>query len=504
MNIGNEAHRSKVSRRLHEETAPEITDLIYLPRLVEFGKGFTYLTAINQAHVLMLSEQGLLPQPAAGAIAGALLEMEQAGPDVVALDPQREDAYFNYEAHLIGKVGIDIGGRMHMARSRNDILATMDRMRCRDVVIAILDALADVRQVAVEQAKQYTDVVMPGYTHLQPAQPMTYGFYLAGVAEALERDAERLASAYSRIDRSPLGAGAFAGTSFPIDRARTAGLLGFPSVIDNTLDSVASRDFIFEVLGCLSLLGATWSRVAQDYFVWTTDEFRLVEFPDSVAGTSSIMPQKKNPVVLEFLKGRAGHILGRYSGAVSILRATNFTHSGDANRESIGNFWGAADDCLASLKLLHLVIRTASPRREAMLKRARENFSSATDLADTIVSKAGVSFRQAHHIVGAVVREALDSDLTADAISLEMVQRACEDQIGRQIPLTENDVRLSLDPQVSVSLRREGGPAAESVLAILEKIQARLDDDRRGNRDRAEAIKAAGADRRRLTAELAG
>lgn len=504
MIIESEAHRSKVSRRLHGETAQEICDLIYLPRLNDFDKGFPYLTAINQAHILMLNGQGLIPHAAAEAIAGALLQMEENGPSAIALDPQREDAYFNYEAHLIGKVGIDIGGRAHTARSRNDILATMDRMRCRDLVIAILDALAEVRQVAAEQAAKYTDAVMPGYTHLQPAQPMTYGFYLAGVAEALERDAERLANAYARVDRSPLGAGAFAGTPFKIDRAETARLLGFSDVVDSTLDAVASRDFIFEVLGCLSILGATWSRIAQDYFIWSTDEFRLIEFPDSVAGTSSIMPQKKNPVVLEFLKGKAGHVLGHYAGAVSILRGTNFTHSGDANRESIGLFWGAADDCLTCLKLLHLVIRTASPRRETMLRRARENFSSATDLADTIVMKSGLSFRQAHHIVGAVVREALDQNLTADLISLAMVQRACIEQIGKEITLSEEDVRSSLDPRVGVARRRDGGPAEDAVRTVLGKVQARLDADRHENRSRKDVIDAAGRDRRRHLVELAG
>ncbi|BAF89871.1 argininosuccinate lyase [Azorhizobium caulinodans ORS 571] len=504
MMIESEAHRSKVSRRLQDETAQEICDFIYLPRLADFARGFPYLTAINQAHILMLDAQALIPSDAAKTLAEALLQMEENGPSAIALDPQREDAYFNYEAHLIGKVGLDIGGRAHTARSRNDILATMDRMRCRDLVIALLDALAELRQTAAEQAARYVDVVMPGYTHLQPAQPMTYGFYLAGVAEALERDAERLAGAYGRVDRCPLGAGAFAGTPYGIDRSETARLLGFPAVVDSTLDAVASRDFIFEVLGSLSILAATWSRIAQDYFLWSTDEFRFIEFPDSVAGTSSIMPQKKNPIVLEFLKGKAGHIIGHYAGAVSILRATNFTHSGDANRESISFFWGAADDCLTSLKLLRLIIRTASPRREVMLKRARENFSSATDLADAIVMKSGLSFRQAHHIVGAVVRDALDHDLTADRISLDMVQRACRDQMGREIALSEEDVHASLDPRISVASRRDGGPAEEGVRMVLGKVQAKLDADRQDNRRRREVIDAACRDRRRLMEELAG
>ncbi|MFA4914774.1 MAG: lyase family protein, partial [Burkholderiaceae bacterium] len=225
------APASKVSRRLTEKTATEVCELIYLPRLRDFANGFGYLTEINEAHVLMLHKQGLMSTPIAGKISRALIEMDEAGPGAVTLDPQREDSYFNYEAHLIAKIGGDAGGRMHTARSRNDILATIDRLRGRDMVIELIDGLAEVRRAALDQAERYARVVMPGYTHLQPAQPITYGFYLAGVAQALERDTDRLIEAYKHIDRSPMGAGAFAGTPFPIDREETARLLGFGSVI---------------------------------------------------------------------------------------------------------------------------------------------------------------------------------------------------------------------------------------------------------------------------------
>lgn len=504
MNAHNQLHQSKVSRRLDAVTADEVCDLIYLPRLKDFPLHFPFLTAINQAHVVMLAKQDLIPNAAAKKIAKALIEMESEGPEAVELDPQREDAYFNYEARLINKTGIETGGHMHTARSRNDILATIDRMRCRDAVNAIMGALAGVRAAALDAAEKHLDVVMPGYTHMQPAQPMTYGFYLAGVAEALGRDAERLSNAYMRIDQSPLGAGAFAGTSFAIDRTQTASLLGFPTVINSSLDSVASRDFIFEVLGALSLLAATWSRVAQDYFLWTTDEFSLFEFPDSVAGTSSIMPQKKNPIVLEYLKGRAGHVLGSYTAAITILRTTNFTHSGDANRESTGAFWSTVEDCLASLKLLELVISSAKPRSEHMLKRARENFSSATDLADLLVAKGKVSFRQAHHIVGAVVREALEMGISADKITLEMVQAACLDQLGKEVPLDQEDLNTSLDPSFSTESRHNGGPSSKSVNEVISSARASLNSHILVVRERMNAIVNAETERRRKTAELAG
>ncbi len=498
------ANESQVSRRLTETTAEEVCEFIYRPRLTrDFGNGFPYLTEINAAHVLMLHKQGLVQTPAAAAIARALLEMEAAGPSAVELDPQREDAYFNYEAHLIGKVGKDVGGRLHTARSRNDILATIDRLRARDNVQALIDQINAVRRTALGQAARYAEVVMPGYTHLQPAQPITYGFWLAGIAEALGRDAERLESAYPRIDRCPLGAGALAGTPFDIDRSETARLLGFPDVVWHTQDAVASRDFIFEVMAALTMLATTWSRIAQDYFVWVTDEFRLIDFPDSVAGTSSIMPQKKNPIVLEFLKGRASHMVGMFTAAMTAQRASQFSHSGDANRESISAFGDMCEECIKALKVLDLAIRSARPRADDMTRRARQNFCAATDLADAIVRRADVSFRQAHHIVGAVVREAMDRGLSSDQIDADMVDRAAHEEVGHALSLSDAEVGGCLDPAASVRARVAGGPAPASIARIVDAALQRIDRQDALNAQRRAAVKAARATLRAETQQLA-
>jgi argininosuccinate lyase len=483
---------SQVSRRLTETTAEEVCEIIYRPRLArDFAKGFDYLTDINAAHVLMLHKQGLVQTAAASAIARALLEMEAAGPDAIELDPQREDAYFNYEAHLIGKVGKDVGGRLHTARSRNDILATIDRLKARDHVHALIEQLVAVRRTILSQATRYAEVVMPGYTHLQPAQPVTYGFWLAAAAEALGRDTERLEGAYVRMNRCPLGAGALAGTPFDIDRMETARLLGFPTVAENTLDAVASRDFLFEIMGSLTMLATTWSRIAQDYFVWVTDEFRMIDFPDSVAGTSSIMPQKKNPVVLEYLKGRAGHFVGMFTTAMTVQRASQFSHTGDANRESVAHFADMCDEAVKALKILDLVVRTARPREDVMLRRARENFCAATDLADTIVRQADVSFRQAHHIVGAVVREAMERGLSSDRIDVDMVDRAAVDEVGHALGLPATVVSDCLDPAASVRARTAGGPAPDSVARMVVAATMRLVQQDTLNSQRRETARQA-------------
>lgn len=486
---------SKVSARLSEAVSPEICSGIFAPRLQSFGDIFDPLSDINKAHVIMLKEQGLLSAEHAALLARGILKMEAAGADEVPLDPAREDAYFNYEAHLMNEVGADVGGRMHTGRSRNDIMATLDRLRGRTVLIDVIDALLKVRATALEQAERYADVVMPGYTHLQPAQPMTYGFYLAGVAQALERDSQRLIGTLTHMNVCPLGAAAFAGTPFAIDRKRTAELLGFDDYVDNALDAVASRDFLLESISDMSLLAILWSRVAQDYYVWTTHEFGLIEFPDSVATTSSIMPQKKNPVVLEYLKGRCGHIVAALVAATMGIKGTHFSHSGESSREGISGFWDTAREVVRCLELFDLVLRTARPVREQAQRQAARDFSTATALADLMVRDHDLSFRAAHHVVGAVVRQAMDKRVPADLIDAGMVESAAIEQLGKPLGIDAQAVRACLDPDANVAARISSGGPSPSTLRVhvnaarerLNGSQATLDDWRaRIERSRAE------------------
>jgi argininosuccinate lyase len=496
---------SKVSRRLTERVAQEVCDHIYAPRLGrEFGNIFTYMSDLNQAHVLMLARCGLISPQAAKALAAGLLRMEAEGPDVVELDPQREDAYFNYEAHLIKLIGVDAGGRMHIARSRNDLSAALDRLRARDLLLDVGQALLSVEEHALDGAFRFRDAVMPGYTHLQPAQPVTYGFYLAGVAQSLERDFGRLADAWARTNISPLGAGALAGTTFTIDRHALALSLGFNGLVENTLDAVATRDFGLEILADLAQIAISWSRVAQDYHVMVSHEFQTVEFPDRVTGTSSIMPQKKNPVVLEHLKGKAGHLLGLYVASATAVKGTHFTNTIDGNRETMRGVWEAGEEMLRGLSLFDLIIATGRPNAPLMKRRVAEDFASATDLADVMVRNADLSFRQAHHIVGAVVRAAMDKGLAADGITTEMVDAAARAQLGRPLKLDPELVRRSLDPTASVATRvLPGGPAPESVARSVEAAQARLETRRAALAEKRSRLQTARETLKRDLRELA-
>lgn len=461
---------SKVSRRLKESLAKEICEHIYGPRLArDFPKQFAYLTDVNQAHLLMLHKTGLVSPEVAKKLAKGLMQMEAEGPSAVDLDPAKEDPYFNYEAKLMSITGREIGGRLHMARSRNDIAATIDRIRTRGVVLELIEAIGRVRKVALRGASEYAKVVMPGYTHLQPAQPITFGFYLSAVAEALGRDMDRLQCALTRIEASPLGAGALAGTRFPIDRSVTAAGLGFTSLAPNTLDAVASRDFAWEAMSAMTIVALTWGRVAQDFYVWSTPEFGLVSFPDRVASTSSIMPQKKNPAVLEYLKGKSSHVIGLLTTSLIAVKGTHFTHSGDGSRESMRSFWECTEETLRCLSLFELIVSTVEPKVQNMLQHVRFDFSVATDLADGLVAEEDMSFRDAHHVVGGLVRLALDSGASADQLTSEMLDRAAVDVIGTAVEWPEEKLRKYLDPVESVNARRNGGPAPSEVLQTIEK-----------------------------------
>lgn len=488
---------SKVSARLKQPLAKEVLEHLFLPRLNrEFFANFDMLTQINLAHLLMLRERGILDHDAARRLAQALLQMQADGPHAVELDPAREEAYFNYEAHLIKAVGQELGGRLHTARSRNDIGATIDRMRARDFTARIGSALIGVSRAALAQAERYADCVMPGYTHMQAAQPITYGYYLSALVDAWSRDIGRLAHVLETADASPLGACALAGTSFPIDRDSTSAMLGFGGPLANALDSVASRDFALELSATLSIMMVTCSRMVQDFYIWSTPEFGYLSFPDSIASTSSIMPQKKNPAVLEYLRGKTGHLIGLTSAALSTVKSTHFTHSGDSSRESTRTCWEGCEEALKALELVQLLVEQVAPNRERMVARAADDFSTVTDLADLLVRKADASFRDAHHIIGAVVRQALEQGLPARAIAPAMIAAAAQEQLGRPVALAADDIAACLDPERNVAARLSlGGPAPQSVRthlreqhAILDARQAAIDAARQRAADARETL----------------
>jgi len=470
---------SKISGFLSEPLLPEIQAALLEPALKRlFAVSLPIITAINKAHLVMLARTKIVDAEICRQLARNVLELEHEGVGAFKLNAALEEAYFNYEAEFNRRLPPEVGGQLHVARSRNDLKATQDRMRAREYALAIMEELLKLRAKLLERGERFAAIVMPGYTHMQPAQPITFGYYLLGVVHGIERDFARFAECYPRLNECPMGACALAGTPFPIDRAVTAELLGFDRPLAHSLDAVATRDSIIELLSDCALLAGTIGRLAQDFYNMTTYEFQTLTLPDSVAATSSIMPQKKNMAVLECLKARVAPVTGALVSALAAYKATPYTHVQDGYNEGLRWAWDAFEETLAAVKLCHVVIDKAVPNEARMLELVRKNFSTVTDLADMLVKNGDFSFREAHHVIGRAVRFAVAQGLTADQISVDHIRDAAREVLGKSITLDPAAVRAGLDPVQAVERRAgSGSPASRDIVVMLRALTSRLQAD---------------------------
>lgn len=441
---------------------------------------FPYMMKVNKAHMVMLGEQGIVQKNDVKQILAALVEMEKNGLEKLNIDPSIEDLHYNVEQNLISNIGIKIAGKMHTARSRNDLAASTSKMAMRKAVLNILDLIMDIRSLFIEIAKQHTNTIMPAYTHFQAAQPITLAHYLSACCSAFERDFQRLFYAFKNLNHSPLGAGAIAGTGFNIDRELPARLLGFDGVAENTVDAIATKDYILEILSSLSIFMTTLSRISQDFYTWSTFEFNLVEIEDSVAATSSIMPQKKNPITFEHIKGKAAHVYGALMSSLAVLKNTPLTHTRDVARESLHYFFDALFEVEAAVSLAKATFRNIRIKPNSMLQKVENSFSCTTDLADFLVVKEEISFREAHQIVGKMVLVILDQNQGPKAITETLLARISEEVIGREILLSDDTLKQVLDPVYVVEKRTHtGGPSPTEVERMLSNSEVHLQNDRK-------------------------
>lgn len=440
---------------------------------------------VDRAHVIMLAEQDIISDEDAGAILGALDDVEAAGHADL---PDGEDVHAAIETAVIQQIG-DVGGRMHTARSRNDEVATCIRYRLREDLLSLLETTCDVREGLVNGAEEYRDVLMPGYTHLQPAQPITVGFWMASYAQALARDTERLLDAYDRVNRSPLGGAAFAGTTFDVDRERTAQLLGFtgginggdPVIVENAMDATAGRDVLVEVAAACSALAVTVSGMAADGILFANRGF--MEPADEYASTSSIMPQKKNPDTLELARSCAGEALGATSGLGTTLKGLPRAYNRDL-QNATPHLWRAIDETGDALEVAGGAILTAEWNEDVLTSAAGEGFSTATGVADCL-AREGIPFREAHEIVAAAAT-ALPADGPDDGgphdvdTLLGAVETAFESVTGESLKATVSTAAIqeALDPDTNVRDRDSlGGAAPDTVEAWAAREWDRLDAD---------------------------
>ncbi|GGL46695.1 argininosuccinate lyase [Halocalculus aciditolerans] len=429
--------------------------------------------AVDRAHVVMLAEQGIVEEDDAASILRALDDVEASGFGAL---PDGEDVHEAIETAVIERVGPD-GGKMHTARSRNDEVATCIRYRLREDVLDAVEQVVAFREVLADAAEAEAETVMPGFTHLQPAQPTTVGHYLLSYERALARDTARLLDAYERVNQSPLGGAAFAGTPFDIDRQRTAELLGFDGVVENATDAGSARDFLFETTSALAGLSLTLSGLAEDLVIFANKG--LVELSDDYSSTSSIMPQKKNPDTLELVRSVAGDAAAGLQGLLTTLKGLPRAYNRDL-QNATPHAWGAVDAVSEAVEVAAGAVATAEWPAETLEAEAEKGFSCATGVAD-VLAMHGVPFRTAHEVV---------ADAGEAGGDLDAVAAACEDVLGK--PLGEvadvEAVAAALDPASNVAMRdSRGGPAPSAVEQTLGVVASDLAADA----DEAEAKRLA-------------
>jgi len=418
---------------------------------------------INEAHVAMLMEQEIINQQHGAKLLQALAELDPE----MKLDPSVEDVHLAVEEEVNKKVGLETGGNLHIAKSRNDQVATAIRMALRTNLLELMNLVVKLQDSLTELAEKHTETLVPAYTHLHPAQPVTFAHILVSYVDALERSLKRLEETYSRVNLCPMGAGAIATTSFPINRDRTAELLGFSKVLENSIDAVGSRDFILETLANLTLLAIDVSRIVEDLILWSSPDFGIVDLPESFAFTSSIMPQKKNPDVLEVIRARMSQVLGNFVASATTMKALPSGYNLDL-QEITPKLWESIETVAASVDILSKLAKNLNVNKNVFSKPILK-FATTTELANLLVKKYNVPFRTSHKIVGALVKTLLDKKLALSDLTPELLNKTAEDSAGIALAVKLADIKDSIDPQKFVeSHKTMGGPAPAEVKRMLK------------------------------------
>ncbi len=423
------------------------------------------------AHATMLAKCGIIAEADRDAIVGGLKEILVAIENgEFSFDIALEDIHMNIEKRLTDAIG-EAGGRLHTARSRNDQVALDTHMYVRREIVNIEQLVIDMQQALVETAEKYSDVIMPGYTHLQRAQPILFSHHMMAYFSMLGRDFDRLKGCYERADIMPLGAGALAGTTFPIDREYVAAQLNFEAVYTNSLDAVSDRDYILEFLAAASILMMHLSRLSEEIILWCSREFSFIELDDAHCTGSSMMPQKKNPDVSELVRGKTGRVIGHLMAMLTTAKGLPLAYNKDLQEDKEGLF-DTIDTVKFSLAVYAQMMRGMKVNKDNMRKAVSEDFSNATDLADYLVKK-GLPFRQAHEVAGKAVHFCIEQK--------KWLQDLTTAEFKALSPLFEEDIREAIQPETCVKNRNSlGGTSyhqvdtqlalAKDLLSVQQKL----------------------------------
>jgi argininosuccinate lyase len=474
-----------------------------VPHLVQIQRRARWYSVVDLAHVAMLVEEGILDGARGGRLLGGLLEVQALGAERFPWNPSSGSYLVQIEHYLEQRLGEDVAGRLQTGRSRNDQEAATERLMLRDLLLEVFGDLLRLQHELLRLAGEHADTLMPGYTHFQHAQPWSFGHYMMRHASILERDLQRIEGTYRRTNLSALGGAANAGTSWPINRRRVAALLGHDGLVVNSCDGGEfARDHLEEALACFALLMSNLGRLATDLYVWHSWEFSFVQVADGLAGTSSIMPQKKNPHSLERVKAMAGQAAGWLPAMMSCQRSVLSTDLDATFGDDMVT--PAVEAAVGSLRLLTESLRTLTVNRSVMAQRAGAFWSTTSHLADELVRRFDLSFRTAHHIVARFVRDSIAADHRPAEASAELLDLAARETIGRALEVSVADLRDMLDARRFLDTRlSEGGVAPERVREHVEAMGRTLSAHERWRATEASRLERAMAELGRVARALA-
>jgi len=413
-----------------------------------------HVVKINEAHMLSLIASGEVGKEQGA----ACLRFLDRLPSHMKVDPSTEDVHHWLEQNAVASIGMDAAGYLNLGKSRNDQVAAALRMEVRERVLEILREAKGLQASLLRLMARYGDLPLPGYTHLQRAQPTTVFHHMQSHFEAVGEDVERLTQLYGRVNLSPMGAAAFAGTSVRIDRASVASLLGFDGLVNNSMFAVSSRSFVLETLSVLEILMVDLSRIAEELILWSSTEFGFVELGDEFSATSSIMPQKKNPVVAETIRAKCGSVIGEATAAFAIAKALPNAYNLDL-QEITPHLWRALDDATSSVSLMAGMLASVRFDAERLKEAVKEDMSTATELANELVRAHGLPFRQAHQVVGELVRVAIEEHVSLEKAAEESLGEVAKKVTGHAIKIDKARLRAVLDALKTLRLIGSAGGA---------------------------------------------
>ncbi|MBD8005370.1 argininosuccinate lyase [Bacillus norwichensis] len=461
--------------RLFSELPEKVIRYLFEPAIEnEMERSFQNMMDVNKAHLSMLMSEGIVSETAGHTIMQALIEIQAAGVEQLKIGHHLEDLYFNIEQGLIDRVGIEVAGQLSIGRSRDDFDAVVIRMNSRDGLQKVCKLVLKLRAILIERVDDYCDLDLNGYIHMQSLEPVTLGNYFSATLHALERDFTRIQKALQQSNVSPLGLGGMAGTAFSINRDKVARLLGFTDTMKNSLDGIASCDYILESLSAMNIFMSHINRLSYDLYMLSREEYGIVEFGDADTVTDGMMHKKKSLITAEHIKAKSSHVLAAVVSATHIP----YGHYRGLAGESTKYFWGALNEVEAAVELLLEAMQTMEFKEPEMLERASDHFSIVTELTDLLVGEARISIRRAHQLIGHLINHIFQHQMSFKQLDAELIEQLSIQMFGKRISVPQEKIENALRSVTKVEAKKvQSGSVSREVKNQLERLKHKLLQD---------------------------